>query len=639
MVSTDDRRARFEARIAKERVARGHGDDLRAAAGVVVAATQGVMGVVANMQEAFSPPVISSISSIVNAVVRGTTGLVGTGVDAALAALTPWLGASVPGDEREALLAALNGVIGDRLEAQKSPLAIPMTLRPALDERRRGALLLLVHGSSASDRQWTRRTGAAGAIHDHGRALLDDIERDVTLAYLHYNSGRHIKHNGDDLARLLEAEHDGFDEVILIAHSMGGLVARSAVCAAERAGHAWRKKVSVLATIGTPHHGSPLERVGHIAELILGVTPWTAPLGALGAVRSAGVTDLRYGNVVDVDADRFAFAPDARTHAPLPEGVRCYAIAGTNSAELGDDIGKLANDNLVPVPSALGIHDDRARTLLFTAQEIAVGTDHVALLASDDVYRALLSWCSATSRARPGVEQRDTRAHTEVLSTTRAADVLLAAEVHVQSAVNEVQIAGTTVKRSCHACAFFHSRDEYYETLLPFIRDGIAAGEKAFHVLDRPDHEEHRQRMARADINIDASTDSGQLEVRAWEEAYLKPGHFSQDAMLELIQGVLKDSRAAGYPMTRLVANMEWACKSDVPGVKDIVKYETRLNYVLPKYDDVVVCTYDLNKHSASVVMDIMRTHPAVIIGGIMQENPFFVAPDQLLSELQERRS
>jgi hypothetical protein len=212
----------------------------------------------------------------------------------------------------------------------------------------------------------------------------------------------------------------------------------------------------------------------------------------------------------------------------------------------------------------------------------------------------------------------------------------LSPEVIVQSA-GEVQIAGTSVKRSCHACAFFHSKDEYYRTLLPFIKDGIAAGEKAFHVLDQPDHAHHLERMAHADIDVATSTKKGQLEVRAWEEAYLKPGHFSQDAMLELIQGVLKDSRSAGYPMTRLVANMEWACKSDVPGVKDIVKYETRLNYVLPKYDDVVVCTYDLNKHSASVVMDIMRTHPSVIIGGIMQENPFFIPPDALLSELQER--
>ena len=200
-----------------------------------------------------------------------------------------------------------------------------------------------------------------------------------------------------------------------------------------------------------------------------------------------------------------------------------------------------------------------------------------------------------------------------------------------------VKLAGSTIERSCHACAFFHSRQEYYDVLLPFIKDGFDAGDKAFHVLDGTDHPEHVNRLEKAGIAVDEARAAGQLEVRKWEEAYLRPGHFSQDAMLELLEGVLKDSRAKGYPMTRLVANMEWACKHDVAGVKDIVKYETRLNHFLPKYDDVVVCTYDLNKHSATVVMDILRTHPYVLIGGLMQQNPFYVKPDELLQELAER--
>ena len=200
-----------------------------------------------------------------------------------------------------------------------------------------------------------------------------------------------------------------------------------------------------------------------------------------------------------------------------------------------------------------------------------------------------------------------------------------------------VKLAGSVVDRSCHACAFFHTREEYYDVLLPFIKEGIQAGEKAFHVLDEQDHAEHLKQLEKDGISVPLARQTGQLEVRRWEEAYLKPGHFSQDAMLELIEGVLKEGRSQGYPMTRLVANMEWACKKDVPGVKDIVKYETRLNHVLPRYDDVVVCTYDLSKHSASVVMDILRTHPMVIIGGLLQENPFFVQPDELLQELRQR--
>jgi hypothetical protein len=200
-----------------------------------------------------------------------------------------------------------------------------------------------------------------------------------------------------------------------------------------------------------------------------------------------------------------------------------------------------------------------------------------------------------------------------------------------------VKLAGSSLERSCHACAFFRSKEEYYNVLLPFIKEGFEAGDKAFHVLDAPDHPDHVRRLEKEGISVEDAKVKGQLEIRKWEEAYLKPGHFSQDAMLELLEGVLKESRSKGFPMTRLVANMEWACKHDVEGVKDIVKYETRLNHFLPKYDDVVVCTYDLNKHSASVVMDIMRTHLFVLIGGMMQQNPYFVVPDEFLQELEQR--
>lgn len=202
---------------------------------------------------------------------------------------------------------------------------------------------------------------------------------------------------------------------------------------------------------------------------------------------------------------------------------------------------------------------------------------------------------------------------------------------------SEVKLAGATIERSCHACAFFHTKEEYYSVLLPFIKDGILAGDKAFHILDTCDHEEHVKHLQKNGIPVDKVCETGQLEIRKWEETYLKPGYFSQDAMLELLEDVLKENKSNSYPMTRLVANMEWACKSDVPGVKDIVKYETRLNHFLPKYDDVVVCTYDLNKHSATVVMDILRTHPQVLIGGIMQQNPYYVNPEEFLRELQQR--
>jgi hypothetical protein len=125
--------------------------------------------------------------------------------------------------------------------------------------------------------------------------------------------------------------------------------------------------------------------------------------------------------------------------------------------------------------------------------------------------------------------------------------------------------------------------------------------------------------------------------VRRWQDSYLRGDHFDQNAMLALIEEVLQSADKAGYPLTRLLAHMEWALL-DKPGVNNLVEYETRLNFILPKYKDPVICTYDLSKFSASVTMDILRTHPVVIIGGVLQENPFFIPPDQFLLEMKERR-
>ena len=200
-----------------------------------------------------------------------------------------------------------------------------------------------------------------------------------------------------------------------------------------------------------------------------------------------------------------------------------------------------------------------------------------------------------------------------------------------------VNLAGREIGCSCHACAFFHTDDQFYKVLLPFIRDGFTAGDRAVHIVDPAKRDQHLKTLAAAGIDAERSQDTRQLEVRRWEDAYLREGHFDQDAMLALIQSVLEEGRRQNFPMTRLVANMEWALE-DRPGVGDIVEYESRLNYVLPKYDDTVVCTYDLAKFSATAVMDILRTHPMVIVGEVMQENPFYTPPDVLLPELAARR-
>lgn len=199
-----------------------------------------------------------------------------------------------------------------------------------------------------------------------------------------------------------------------------------------------------------------------------------------------------------------------------------------------------------------------------------------------------------------------------------------------------VRLAGSVLGRSRHVCAFFHSKEEEYRVLMPFIKDGFEKGDRAFHVVDPNRRPAHLQRLAREGIDVPSAEASGQLEVRRWQDAYIKDGFFDQYRMIGTIKEALDPSTRQPGRVTRLVANMEWALE-DLPGVHDIVEYETRLNHVLPAYHDPVVCTYDLSRFDASVAMDIMRTHPMTIIGGILQENPFYVPPDEMLRELKER--
>lgn len=208
-----------------------------------------------------------------------------------------------------------------------------------------------------------------------------------------------------------------------------------------------------------------------------------------------------------------------------------------------------------------------------------------------------------------------------------------------QAREDEVQLAGAKLERHHHICTFFHSQDEEYEVLMPFIKDGLERGDKAFHIVDPQLQRGHRQRLEAADIDTAKLESTKQLEIRPWEHAYLRSnGRFDQDDMLALIEEVLRAGQTDGFPMTRLIAHMEWALQ-DRPGVKDIIEYETRPNYILPNYPDHVICVYDLAKFSAATVIDILRTHPMVIIGGVLQANPFYVPPDEFLKELQARRA
>ncbi len=199
-----------------------------------------------------------------------------------------------------------------------------------------------------------------------------------------------------------------------------------------------------------------------------------------------------------------------------------------------------------------------------------------------------------------------------------------------------IHLAGFNLSKHRHVCAFFHTQDEEDKVLIPFFKEGIDHGEKAFCVLDHKMRMHLIEKLRLAGIEVTLAEARGQLEVKKWDETYVRDGRFDQDAMLALIQGVLSQSAEQGFTLTRFVARMEWAREYEV-GVNELVEYEARLNQVLSRFHDTVICVYSLEKFNAGAVMDVLRTHPLVIIGDVAAENPFYVAPDIFLKELSER--
>ena len=338
--------------------------------------------------------------------VRSSTALVGNLFDALLARPAAAPGERQSSGERESVLAALNGLLGDFLADSGNPLAIPMQLRrdgqPLTLSKRAlasaipdasGKLLILVHGLCRSDLQW-RRGG-----HDHGAALARDLG--YTRLYLHYNSGLHISINGREFSALMEMLVTQWpvriSEVAILAHSMGGLVARSACYYGEALGHAWQQRLEKMIFLGTPHHGAPLERGGNWLGAVLGRSALTAPFARMGKIRSAGITDLRYGNLLDEDwegVDRFEQTGDRRRRVPLPKGVKCYTVAGTTGKREGDIRDRILGDGLIPVDTALGRHEQHSRNLSFpkSRQWVAYGIHHLDLLGRLEVYEKLRGW-------------------------------------------------------------------------------------------------------------------------------------------------------------------------------------------------------------------------------------------------------
>ena len=395
--------------------------ELRGASRLAIDAVAGITDLVEDMHRniaGLSPPVgrapgggAGGISGLVYRSVRGVTRAVGFGLDVALGQLGPLIGKTRSWPRREAVLAALNGVLGDYLAATNNPLAISMQVRregatlelnsTALTTampQASGKILLLVHGLCMNDLQW-KRDG-----HDHGAALAAELG--YTTLYLHYNSGLHISTNGRAFAALLQQLHDAWpvpiESISIVGHSMGGLVARSACHYAKLRRAGWLKKLDALVFLGTPHHGAPLERAGNRVDLLAGISPYTAPFTRLAKLRSAGVKDLRHGNLLDSDWQTVEehHSPDVRLPVPLPARVRSYLMAATKQAKPGVGKGRLPGDGLVPVRSALGQHDNPALALAVAPSRtsIAYGLDHFDLLSSRAVYATLRDWLSARPR-------------------------------------------------------------------------------------------------------------------------------------------------------------------------------------------------------------------------------------------------
>ena len=388
--------------------------DLRGLGRLALDATLGVTNLVEALHHSIAraaPPIgkagsgrTRGITGLVYASVRGITGFVGLGVDAGLARLGSALGEKASSAQRDAMVAALGGVLGDYLAQTENPLAIPMRLRrggrPLVIERAALAaaipgatprIAVLLHGLCMNDRQWNREG------HDHGALLAR--EAGCTPVYLHYNSGLHVSTNGRAFAAMLESLVGAWPvpprSLVLVGHSMGGLVARSAVHYAGVAGHRWPGMLEAMFFLGTPHLGAPLERGGNWVNLLLGASPYTAPFARLARIRSAGITDLRHGALLDEDwngQDRFAHRPEPGDGLALPEGVRAYALAATIAASA--DGARVPGDGLVPLASALGRDRKKARHLGIpkSRQWIGTRTGHLDLLSSREAGDRMVRW-------------------------------------------------------------------------------------------------------------------------------------------------------------------------------------------------------------------------------------------------------
>jgi pimeloyl-ACP methyl ester carboxylesterase len=378
--------------------------DIRAAAQLATQATVSVTSIVEGVHQSVLSTIglkgtgpegkTSGLTGLIYRSIGGVTQLVGKSVDVAVGTLQPLIDAleaksqttSTP--QREATLAALNGVMGDRLFAAGNSFATPMSIffegsaidwqAPPASLVKARKILLFVHGLCMNDQQWS-----------HGERLKRELG--YTCLYLRYNTGLTIAENGHNLsaqlALLIQHWPSLIEELSIICHSMGGLVTRSAIHAAQQKSGAWLTVVKKVVFLGSPHCGAPLEQAGNWVDLLLGASPYTKPFVMLTKLRSAGITDLRYGEILDSRQREFVPLPDRA-------GIEFYAVAATIAKKRSALSERLIGDGLVPVNSALGKREDSNESLGFgnNSTEIFYEMNHMQLLHSEVVTNQLVKW-------------------------------------------------------------------------------------------------------------------------------------------------------------------------------------------------------------------------------------------------------
>jgi pimeloyl-ACP methyl ester carboxylesterase len=365
---------------------------------------QGITNAVEGMHETIGARGL--IASSVYSIIRGVNGALRGGADLSFGLMPDGIDDTPRSSAEIKTTAALNGAFGDHLEATDNPLATRMSLMTpqqplTLTTEALAAslpqasphLVVLVHGLSMSELGWSRNGESC-----MGARLQDELA--YTPLYLRYNSGRHISTNSQEFAGLLEQLCEAWpvpvESLSLIGHSMGGLVIRSACWHAERDQSTWLQQLQRVVCLGSPHHGSVVEKAGHALDMAMQKIPYTAPL-AFGRHRSVGIKDLRHGNLLDEDWQGYhpdQSRPDSRRLVPLRPEVDYYFAAATLGRHEEDPLGHFLGDLLVRLDSAVGNHKDDLRKLAIKPENCQVfhQKNHFDLLDDERVHQQVVDW-------------------------------------------------------------------------------------------------------------------------------------------------------------------------------------------------------------------------------------------------------